>query len=143
MGITRRAVVFCAAALIAAAVPGITRAQTVTRAALNGDWTGILSLDNTQPQISMVFQLTDSSFAGKVYDDGKLFGPMESGTLIGNVVHFKVDRFEFTGTISGTRMTVDLVVYNGTVRRFVATKMPGAQKDTSPSMPAPAACVLE
>lgn len=142
MEITRRGVVFCVATLLAAA-SSVGRAQTVTRAALNGDWTGILSLDNTQPQISMVFQLTDSSFAGKVYDDGKLFGPMESGTLTGNVVHFKVDRFEFTGTISGTRMTVDLVVYNGTVRRFVATKMPGAQKDTSPSMPAPAACVLE
>lgn len=126
-------VLFCTLALVAASTPVVLSGQTVTRAAVNGEWTGVLALDNSQPTISMVFQLTDSTFAGKVYDDGTLFGMMKDGTLRGNVVHFKVDQFELTGTISGTRMTVDMVMYNGTVRRFVATKMPGAPKDTTGS----------
>ena len=122
---------FWTAALLAASTPAVLIGQTVTRTTLNGEWTGVLALDNSQPTISMVFQLTDSTFAGKVYDDGNVFGAMEDGTLSGNVVHFKVGRFELTGTISGTRMTVDMVMYNGTVRRFMATKMPGTPKDTT------------
>jgi hypothetical protein len=118
-------------------------AQAVTHAALNGEWTGTLVLDNSQPAVSMVFRLTDSTFAGKVYNDGTLMGDMERGTLSGNIVHFKVGRFDFTGTISSTRMTVDLIVYNGSTRRFVATKVPSLPPDTSKRTPSNSAITFQ
>ena len=96
----------------------------VTRASLNGEWTGTLVLDNSQPRISLVFALTDSAFAGKVYSDSDLMGEMEDGSLVGNRVHFKLGRLDFTGVITGARMKVDLIVYNGSTRNFTLVKTP-------------------
>lgn len=96
--------------------------QSVSRAALNGEWSGVLVLDNSEPRISLVFALTDSTFEGKVYSDGAVMGPMEGGTLTGNRVHFTLGRLDFTGTVTGVRMKVDLIVYNGTTRSFVVLK---------------------
>lgn len=98
--------------------------QPISRAALNGEWTGTLVLDNSQPRIAVVFELTDSTFAGKVYSDASLVGDMEDGSLTGNRVHFKVGRLDFTGMITGTRMKVDLIVYNGSTRAFTLVKTP-------------------
>ena len=104
--------------------PSAEAQQTVTRASLNGEWTGTLVLDNSQPRIALVFTLTDSTFAGKVYSDSDLMGEMADGSLAGNRVHFKVGRLDFTGRITGSRMTVDLIVYNGSTRNFTLVKTP-------------------
>lgn len=107
-------------------------AQTVvTPRALNGEWTGTLALDNSSPRIAAVFETTDSTFAGKVYTDGMLFGDMREGSISGSKVHFKVDRLDFTGSVAGTRMTVDLIVYNGSTRKLTLVKTPPMKPDTT------------
>ena len=115
--------------------PSPSRAQAATRATtrgcLNGEWTGTLVLDNGSPQLRFVFQLSDSGFAGTVSADGSRVGEMEGGTLSGNTVHFKVDRYEFTGTVKGASMKVDMVMWNGTTRTFTVTKTRAVQRDTS------------
>ncbi|HEY2376079.1 MAG TPA: hypothetical protein VGH98_08905 [Gemmatimonadaceae bacterium] len=98
--------------------------EPVKRAALNGEWTGTLMLDNSQPRLALVFELTDSTFAGKVYSDATLMGEMEDGSLAGNRVHFKLGRLDFTGVITGSRMHVDLIVYNGSTRTLTLVKTP-------------------
>ena len=114
------------------------RAQrAVSRAQLNGEWTGKLVLDNSQPAVTLVFALTDTSFAGTVYNDGTSMGAMEGGTLAGNRLHFTVGRFDFTGVITGTRMKVDLIVYNGSTRTFTLTKTPEAKPDTASRLTTP------
>ena len=114
------------------------RAQReVSRASLNGEWTGTLVLDNSQPAVTLVFALTDTSFAGTVYTDGTTVGKMDGGTLAGNRVHFTVGRFDFTGVITGARMKVDLIVYNGTTRTFTVTKAPEMKGDTVSRLPIP------
>ena len=105
----------------------------VSRKALNGEWTGTLVLDNSSPRLAIVFALTDSSFAGKVYVDGSFFGPMEGGSLNGATVHFKVDRLDFTGVVSGARMKVDLIVYNGSTKNLTLTRVPDLPTDTTSS----------
>ncbi|HEV8233875.1 MAG TPA: hypothetical protein VGP84_04720, partial [Gemmatimonadaceae bacterium] len=114
------------------------RAQReVSRAQLNGEWTGKLVLDNSQPVVTFVFALTDTSFAGTVYNDGTSMGAMEGGTLAGNRVHFTVGQLDFTGVITGARMKVDLIVYNGTTRTFTVTKTPETKPDTGLRLPIP------
>jgi hypothetical protein len=100
----------------------------VTRADVNGEWNATLSLEQGSHDLSLVFAITDSAFAGQVYDGGRLFGPMEHGTLSGDTVRFAVEQLGFTGVITGARMNVALVVYNGTTRTFVAVKRPDAKK---------------
>jgi hypothetical protein len=114
--------------------PSPSRAQataTTTRGCVNGEWTGTLVLDNSSPQVSFLFQLSDSGFAGKVSADGSPFGEMAGGTLSGNTVHFKVDRYEFTGTVKGASMKVEMVMWNGTTRTFTVTKTRAVQRDSS------------
>ena len=121
-----------------ACLASLARAQReVSRAQLNGEWTGTLVLDNSQPVVTFVFALTDTSFAGTVYNDGTSMGAMEGGTLAGNRVHFTVGRFDFTGVITGARMKVDLIVYNGTTRTFTVTKTPETKPDTGSRLPIP------
>jgi hypothetical protein len=103
----------------------------LTPAQLNGDWRGTLVLDNSSPQLVLEFNVTDSTFAGKVYADGDLMGPMEQGSRDGNRVHFKVGRFDFTGVVTGARMKIDLIVYNGSTRTFTATKVSGGPSGRS------------
>ena len=110
-------------------------AAAIPRSALNGEWTGTLVLDNSSPRLSVIFAITDSAFAGKVYVDGGLFGPMEDGSLNGSTVHFKVDRLDFTGVVSGARMKVDVIVYNGATRNFTLNRTPDAPKDSTPRKP--------
>lgn len=107
------------------------QAPAIPRSALNGEWTGTLVLDNSSPKLSVVFALTDTAFAGKVYVDGGLFGTMQDGSLNGSTVHFKVDRLDFTGVITGTRMKVDLIVFNGTTKQFTLTRVPDNPKDSA------------
>jgi hypothetical protein len=95
---------------------------------LNGEWTGTLVLDNSAPRIAVVFQLTDSTFAGKVYTDGQLMGDMQAGSVSGDTVHFNIDRLDFTGVVTGERMKVALIVYNGSTRTFTLTKTPELPK---------------
>jgi len=98
--------------------------QPPSSTALNGEWTGTLVLDNSQPRVTAVFAITDTSFAGKVYSDGTLLGDMEDGSVSGNRVHFKLGRLDFTGVMTGLHMKVDLIVYNGSTRTFMLTKTP-------------------
>jgi hypothetical protein len=51
-------------------------------------------------------------------------GKIEGGSLVGDRVHFKVGRLDFTGVITGSRMKVDLIVYNGSTRTFALVKTP-------------------
>lgn len=116
------------ALVVAAAAASLPRAlpaqQPVSPTALNGEWTGVLTLDNSQPRLALVFAITDSTFGGKVYSDGSLMGEMEEGSVSGNRVHFKLGRLDFTGVVTGARMKVDLIVYNGSTRNFTLTKTP-------------------
>jgi enterochelin esterase-like enzyme len=98
--------------------------QSTSRRAVNGEWTGTLQLDNSSPRIALAFEITDSTAAGKVYSDGGLLGPMEGLSVRGDTVHFKVDRLDFTGRISGATMKVDLIVYNGSHRELTLRKTP-------------------
>lgn len=123
------------AVAVAAQVASAQTTPAVPRSAVNGEWTGTLVLDNSSPQLSVVFAITDSAFGGKVYLDGGLFGSMEEGSLNGSTVHFKVDRLDFTGVVSGTRMKVVVIVYNGSTRNFTLTKVPGAPKDSATRKP--------
>ena len=105
---------------------------TAARKALSGEWTGTLLLDNSSPRLSLVFEATDSSLTGKTYSDGGSFGPMEGLSLHGDTVHFNVDRLDFTGRISGTTMTVDLIVYNGSHRSLTLKKTPELGSPAAP-----------
>ena len=96
------------------------------RRALNGEWTGSLVLDNSRPDIAVVFEANDSTLAGRVYADGKLFGPMEGLSLADSVVHFKANGLDFTARVRGVVMAVDLIVYNGSHRDLKLTKTPDA-----------------
>ena len=134
----RDALVLAVGVGAAACLTSPARAQReVSRAQLNGEWTGTLVLDNSRPAVTLVFALTDTSFAGTVYNDGTSMGAMEGGTLAGNRVHFTVGRFDFTGVITGVRMKVDLIVYNGTTRTFTVTKTPETKPDTASRLPIP------
>jgi len=117
--------------LLIALTAGAVGAQTVTRKTLNGEWTGTLKLDNSSPRMELVFALSDSAFAGKVYADGQLFGQMEDGSLRGDTVHFKAGGLDFTGVVKGVRMAVDLIVYNGSTRKLNLTQTPPMTRDTS------------
>ena len=133
----RRFLTFVSACAAITVVTTSARAQeTLTHAQLNGEWTGTLALDNSTPRLALVFALTDSTFAGKVFADGTLFGEMEKGTVVGNRVHFKVDRFDFTGVVTGARMKIDLIVYNGSTRTLTVIKTPELPP-SSPSPPSP------
>jgi hypothetical protein len=94
-----------------------------------------LVLDNSNPKLSLVFALTDSAFAGKVFLDGDLVGPMEGGSVKGATVHFKVGRFDFTGVVTGSRMKVDLIVYNGSTKNLTLTRVPDYPTETVPKKP--------
>ena len=119
--------VFVLVARLAAAQAG----GTLSPRQLNGEWTGTLVLDNSSPRVALVFQLTDSAFAGKVYTDGQLLGDMRQGSIRGDTVHFQVDRLDFTGVVTGERMKISLIVYNGSTRTLTMTKTP-----TMPTPPA-------
>jgi enterochelin esterase family protein len=80
-----------------------------------------------------VFEANDSSLTGKVYSDGDSFGPMEGLSLRGDTVHFTVDRLDFTGRVTGTTMTIDLIVYNGSHRNLTLRKTPELRSPERPS----------
>lgn len=125
----RRMLIVVASVLL---LPSLLHAQRdSTRRALNGEWMGRLALDNSSPMISLAFQLTDSTFDGKVYMDGTLMGEMQNGTVIGSRVHFTVDGFDLTGTLDRGRLKVDVIVQNGAVRTLTMTKT--AAPDFAPS----------
>lgn len=109
------------------------REPRLTAAQLNGEWTGTLVLDNSSPRLTLVFDARDSTFTGKVYDDSDLMGEMEDGRISGNKVHFKLGRFDFTGAVTGARMDVDLIVYNGSTRKLSLTRTPSRGVERRPS----------
>src|SRR5262252_2938690 len=111
-------------ALLLTSIASTSQAQSAVRRALIGEWTGTLALDNSAPRITLVFESNDSTLAGKAYSDGSVFGSMEELSLKGDTVHFKVDRLDFTGRVSGTTMAVDLIVYNGSHRALTLKKTP-------------------
>lgn len=107
-----------------AALGDIASAQRTppTVADVNGEWVGNLDLEGGTRHLAFMFELTDSSFAGRVYADDQLFGEMEKGRFTGDTVKFFVDKLQFTGVISGSTMKVALIVYNGGTRNFVITR---------------------
>jgi len=110
---------------LAATIPRAAACQqTVTAAQLNGDWSGTLFLDNSHPVIRLSFAISDTAFAGEVYLDGQSMGKMTDGSIDGSRVHFRLDTYDLTGTVSGTAMRISLIMYNGSTRTFVATKNP-------------------
>jgi len=119
----QRAAALCLAFLLSLAVPAAAQ-DAVTPKAITGEWTGKLVLDNSAPLLTLVFQVSDSTFAGKVYSDGSLIGEMQDGSRSGSRVHFKLDRYDFTGVITGAGMKVDLIVWNGTTKTLTLTKTP-------------------
>lgn len=107
-----------------AALGGTASAQHAhpTIADVNGEWVGNLDLEGGTHHLSFVFKLTDSTFAGSVYDNDQLFGEMERGSFSGDTVKFSLDKLQFTGVITGQTMKVALIVYNGSTRNFVMTR---------------------
>jgi hypothetical protein len=76
--------------------------------------------------VSLDLVVADSTVGGTVYLDGATFGTIERGTLRGDTLHFAVDRLDFTGLVAGRRMTLAIVVSNGSTRRVTLTKRPDA-----------------
>jgi len=122
--IGRLTLIIAAASMVSGSPRSARAQQPLTPATLNGEWTGVLTLDNSQQRIALVFAVTDSSFAGKVYSDASLMGDMEEGSVSGSRVHFKIGRLDCTGVVTGMHMKVDLIVYNGSTRNFTLTKTP-------------------
>jgi hypothetical protein len=116
-------------ALVATA-PALAQ-RSVSRADLNGEWSGPIALDAGTQTLALVFRATDSTLAGTIYSDGATFGEMEGLSLTGNTVHFKLDRLDFTGVIDGATMKVALIVYNGSTRNLTLKKVPTAGGDGS------------
>lgn len=98
--------------------------QPVSRSDLAGEWTGPIALDAGTQTLALVFRTSDTTVTGTVFSDGTKFGEMENPTLVGNKVHFKIDRLDFTGAIEGTTMKVALIVYNGSTRNLILKKVP-------------------
>jgi enterochelin esterase family protein len=117
-----------------AALP--VHASGQARRLLNGEWTGTLALDNSSPALALVFDVTDSSLSGTVFSDGQRFGTMDSLSLKGDTVHFRVDRLDFTGVVSGTTMRVSLIVYNGSTRNLTLKKTPEVRPPGTARAPA-------
>ena len=111
------------AAVVARSMSGQVLASPAA-VVINGSWTGTLVLDNSSPRIELVIDASDSLVTGKVYSDGVLMGPMEEGSRVGNKIHFKLDRLDFTGVVTGGRMAVDLIVYNGAHRALTLLRTP-------------------
>jgi hypothetical protein len=120
---------WCGVALVATA-PALAQ-RSVSRADLNGEWSGPIALDAGTQTLALVFRATDSTLAGTIYSDGATFGEMEGLSLTGNTVHFKLDRLDFTGVIDGATMKVALIVYNGSTRNLTLKKVPTAGGDRS------------
>ena len=131
---------FSSVAALSAALVAHSHAQTSPRRTLAGEWTGTLILDNSRPQLALMFDVTDSSLAGTVYSDGDLFGSMEGLSLRGDSVHFKANGLDFTGLISRATMKVDLIVFNGSHRALSLRKTPEVR---SPSPSATTSGALE
>ncbi|HVT40580.1 MAG TPA: hypothetical protein VHE78_16170 [Gemmatimonadaceae bacterium] len=111
---------------------GGARAQErLTRAALSGEWEGSLALDAGVHPISLVFRLADTSFVGSVFDGGQEFGVMEHLALAHDTVHFIAGGLDFTGVVSGKRMKMALIVFNGSTRNFDLTRRPDPPKPPS------------
>lgn len=110
--------------LVLAGVGGIASAQQTrpTVADVNGEWVGNLALEGGTHHLAFVFHTTDSTFAGTVYDDERLFGEMERGSFSRDTVKFFIDKLQFTCVIAGSSMKVALIVYNGSTRNFVMTR---------------------
>ncbi|HEV8235158.1 MAG TPA: hypothetical protein VGP84_11210 [Gemmatimonadaceae bacterium] len=122
-------------ALVAAA-PALAQ-RSVSRADLNGEWSGPIALDAGTQTLALVFRATDSTLAGTIYSDGAKFGDMEGLSLTGSTVHFKLDRLDFTGVIDGATMKVALIVYNGSTRNLTLKKVatPGGDSAATPPKP--------
>ena len=126
----KRAIVVAVLTALSMTVTAGARSQSPgTHRDLIGEWTGTLVLDNSSPRVSLVFDSTESVLAGKVYSDGDLLGAMADLSFKSDTVHFKVDRLDFTGRISGATMTVDLIVYNGTHRTLTLGKTPALPRE--------------
>ena len=119
--------------LVLIASAGIASAQS-PKQKLNGEWTGTLVLDNSSPHLTLVFQLTDSTFAGKIYADGSLYGDMQEGSLNGDKFSFKIPGgLAMSGTVAVPTMKVDMVMYNGSVRALTLRKTPETTRDSTPA----------
>ena len=79
-------------ALVATA-PALAQ-RSVSRADLNGEWSGPIALDAGTQTLALVFRATDSTLAGTIYSDGATFGEMQGLSLMGDTVHFKFDRLK-------------------------------------------------
>ena len=129
MIVTRIRMAMAGGVLALSAAAGVVAQQKpVTRADVNGEWTGTLDLEGGSHPLTFVFQVTDSAFAGTIYDNGQGWGPMERGRFVADTVQFYAQTLRFTGVISGTKMKVALIVYNGSTRTFTMTKQPPEKK---------------
>lgn len=96
--------------------------QPDLRSALKGEWTGDLALDAGTHALSMEFQAADTALTGILYDGGQKFGTMEQLKLSGDTVSFNVQGLVFTGIVTGRRMNVDIIVFNGNHRKMTVIK---------------------
>ena len=93
------------------------------RAILVGEWDGKLALDAGTHPLAFIFNLADTTLAGYVNDGGQSFGNMDELKISGDTVRFTVQGLAFTGVVSGRTLNIDLIVFNGSHRKFTATKV--------------------
>jgi hypothetical protein len=106
-------------------------APRARRVNLNGEWTGMLALEGGNYMLSVVFDVSDTSFAGTMYMDSQEFGRMEHGKVNGDSVYFSIDRYEFWGVVAGSTMKTKIRMYNGTIREMAFTKKPSSGDNAS------------
>lgn len=113
--------------LIAAALalaPAAASAQKPALAAkLPGEWDGDLALDAGVHHLALIFNRADSTVTGYVNDGGQSFGNMDDLKISGDTVRFSAQGLAFTGVVSGAKMDIDLIVFNGNHRKFSAVKL--------------------
>jgi hypothetical protein len=113
--------------LLAAALaftPSVSHAQQATAGAkLAGEWDGDLALDAGVHHLALIFHGADSTLTGYVNDGGQGFGNMDDLKASGDTVRFSVQGLAFTGVVRGSKMDIDLIVFNGNHRKFSAVKL--------------------
>lgn len=105
-------------------ISGTASAQkSPLRATLAGEWDGALALDAGTHPLAFIFNVSDTTLTGYVNDGGQSFGNMDDLKTAGDTVRFTVQGLAFTGVVSGRTLNIDLIVFNGSHRKFSATKV--------------------
>ena len=116
MTITSRVAVGLAAVLMTATVAA-QNAPKPAPAPLAGKWEGVRQGgEGGAPEtITLVFDVTEKTFTGTMFRQGREFGKITNGAIDGAKVTWQVKELDFTGAITGTTMHVTIDLANGPI----------------------------